>query len=109
MSTKSTPSKSVSTVSGKKTSPAKSSAVSDKRKRVSVPVVEAPGSKQSQLISLLQTSEGCTISQMIDLTGWQAHTVRGVISGVLRKRLGLNVVCEKTAVGSSYKIAAAAR
>lgn len=109
MSTKSTSSKSASVASGKKPTPTKCPAVSAKRKRALAPVVEASGSKQSQLISLLQTSEGCTISQMIDLTGWQAHTVRGVISGVLRKRLGLNVVCEKTAVGSSYKIAAAAR
>ena len=35
------------------------------------------------------------------LTGWQAHTVRGAISGVLRKRLGLNVVCD--AVGSEVR------
>ena len=36
---------------------------------------------------------GATIDQMRELTGWQAHTVRGIISGVLRKKLGLNVTC----------------
>lgn len=50
-------------------------------------------SKQARLISLLQAKAGATIDQMITLTGWQAHTVRGTISGVLRKKLGLNVIC----------------
>ena len=57
-------------------------------------VTPAPrGSKQSQLIDLLRSSTGATIKQMTTLTGWQAHTVRGSISGVLRRRLGLNVAC----------------
>jgi hypothetical protein len=52
------------------------------------------GSKQSRLIAMLHGVSGATIEQMIALTGWQAHTVRGTISGVLRKKLGLNVRCE---------------
>jgi hypothetical protein len=48
-------------------------------------------SKQAQLIDLLGTSSGASMAQMIALTGWQAHTVRGAISGALRKRLGLDV------------------
>jgi len=51
-------------------------------------------SKQAQLITLLKARTGATISQMIKLTGWQAHTVRGTISRTLRKRLHLNVVCD---------------
>jgi hypothetical protein len=35
--------------------------------------------------------------KMMAVTGWQAHTVRGTISGVLRKKLGLNVTCESSA------------
>jgi Protein of unknown function (DUF3489) len=49
-------------------------------------------SKQSQLIELLKKKTGTTIEEMMVLTGWQAHTVRGIISGALKKRLGLNVV-----------------
>ena len=79
------------------------------RKAATAPVIEQTGSKQSQLIAMLQTSRGCTITQMTDLTGWQPHTVRGVISAVLRKKMGLDVACEKTESGSSYKIVAAAR
>ncbi len=48
-----------------------------------------PATKQSQLITLLGT--GASMAQMIKLTGWQPHTVRGMLSGCLRKRLGLNV------------------
>ncbi len=49
-------------------------------------------SKQAQLIELLKKKAGATVEEMIALTGWQAHTVRGIISGALKKRLGLNVV-----------------
>lgn len=45
--------------------------------------------KQSQLIALLGT--GASMAQMMKLTGWQSHTVRGMLSGSLRKRLGLKV------------------
>ena len=48
-------------------------------------------SKQAQLIALLHSNPGATMAQMIALTGWQPHTVRGMISGSLRKRLGLDV------------------
>lgn len=59
--------------------------------------------KQSQLIALLQSPTGGTIDQMIALTGWQRHTVRGTISGVLRKRLGLNVLCA-TSTGDATRV-----
>lgn len=55
-----------------------------------------PASKQSQLIAMLRSPNGGTIDQLTQLTGWQPHSVRGVISGALRKRLKLNVTCEKT-------------
>lgn len=50
-------------------------------------------SKQASLIALLSAQPGATIEQMTALTGWQPHTVRGTISGVLRKRLGLKITC----------------
>lgn len=49
------------------------------------------GTKQAQIIAMLQRSEGATISEIVEATAWQAHTVRGVISGVLKKKLGLVV------------------
>jgi hypothetical protein len=56
-------------------------------------------SKQSRLIGLLQSDAGATLDQMVQLTGWQPHTVRGTVSGVLRKRLGLNVTTQAQADG----------
>jgi hypothetical protein len=51
------------------------------------------GSKQSQLIEILRKPAGATIDQLTKLTGWQPHSVRGAISGTLRKALKLNVTC----------------
>jgi hypothetical protein len=63
-------------------------------------------SKQSQLIASLRSTTGVTIEEMMILTGWQAHSLRGVISGVMRKRLGLNVVASPSVNGHSraYRI-----
>ena len=70
---------------------------------------QPPGAnKQARLIALLGAAPGATIEQMMKLTGWQAHTVRGTISGALRKRLGLQVVCGGDAGSRVYRIVAAA-
>lgn len=49
------------------------------------PVAKAP-SKQVQLIALLQQENGATIKAMTLATGWQPHSVRGAMAGVLRKK-----------------------
>ncbi|MFW8566167.1 DUF3489 domain-containing protein [Orrella sp. 11846] len=51
-------------------------------------------SKQAIVIELLKREEGATIGQMCEATGWQAHTVRGTLSGTL-KRKGLVITSEK--------------
>lgn len=65
-----------------------------------LPVPVAPGaSKQSCIIARLETAPGASIAQLVELTGWQPHSIRGVISGILRKKLGLeikNELCPKT-------------
>ena len=80
-----------------------------KRTRTKPPPAE-PVTKQSQLIGLLKSPAGATIDQMTQATGWQPHTVRGTISGALRKRLGLDVQCAAPVDGGSrvYRIVAAA-
>ena len=63
-------------------------------------------SKQALLIDMLQAPEGATIEQIVKATGWQPHTVRGAISGALKKKLGLNVLSEKVeGRGRVYRIA----
>jgi hypothetical protein len=70
----------------------------------------AQTNKQGLLIARLSTATGATIAELSALTGWQAHTVRGTISGALRKRLGLRVLRDKPAGGESrYRIETAGR
>jgi len=52
-------------------------------------------SKQDIVIGLLRRGQGASIEEMMDTTGWQAHSVRGFMSGALKKRLGLELVSEK--------------
>ena len=52
------------------------------------------GTKQAQLIDLLQREEGATIDEAVKALGWQAHSIRGAISGALTKKLGLAVSSE---------------
>jgi hypothetical protein len=53
------------------------------------------GTKQAKLIEMLRTEGGATIDEMVAETGWQAHTVRGAMSGALKKKLGLTITSEK--------------
>ena len=59
------------------------------------PVAIRAGTKQAQIIAMLQRPEGATVAEMVEATGWLAHTVRGSISGALKKKLGLPITAEK--------------
>jgi hypothetical protein len=63
-------------------------------------------SKQAQVIGLLQRPQGATVDEIATIMGWQRHTVRGLISGALKKKLGLQVISEKTERGRLYRIPA---
>lgn len=64
-----------------------------------------PGTKLAEIVDAMRRPGGATIAQMMAGTGWQAHTVRGAISGMVRKRLGYEVVTEKGADGQrTYRI-----
>ncbi len=66
-----------------------------------------PGTKQALLIDLLKRKKGATIDEAIEATGWQPHSVRGAISGALKKKLGLAVTSEKPGEGPRrYRIVA---
>jgi len=54
------------------------------------------GTKQAKMIELLKRPEGATVEQIAEATGWQKHTIRGAISGALKKRLGLTVEATRT-------------
>src|SRR5580693_657949 len=68
-----------------------------------------PPSKQAVVIAMLRLPEGATIDEVASVTGWQRHTVRGVFSGALKKKLGLTLASAKEERGRVYRIAEPAR
>jgi DNA-binding MarR family transcriptional regulator len=60
--------------------------------------------KQEQVIALLRQRSGATIEDLVEATSWQRHTVRGMIAGALKKKLGLHVISEKAERGRVYRI-----
>jgi Protein of unknown function (DUF3489) len=72
--------------------------------RSSAKQTERAESKQARILDMLRTPSGATIDAMVHTTGWQQHSVRGFLAGVVRKKLGLNLVSEATESGRLYRI-----
>src|SRR5215468_8119486 len=66
-------------------------------------------SKQDVVIAMLRQPEGATVDEVASVTGWQRHTVRGLFSGTLKKKLGLTLASAKEERGRVYRIAAPER
>ena len=64
-----------------------------------------PPSKQDVVIAMLRQPEGATVDEVASVTGWQRHTVRGLFSGTLKKKLGLTLASAKEERGRVYRIA----
>src|SRR6202049_3262348 len=64
-----------------------------------------PPSKQDVVIAMLRLPEGATVDEVASVTGWQRHTVRGVFSGALKKKLRLHISLSKEERGRVYRIA----
>jgi len=61
-------------------------------------------SKKDIVIALLRREEGATLNELMTATAWQKHSVRGFISGTLRKKLGLIIQSTKRDHDHVYKI-----
>ena len=76
-------------------------------KEATRPADAREGSKKAIVLELLRRPEGATLADIMSATGWQAHSVRGFISGALGKKMGLTVESVKTPEGArAYRIAA---
>ena len=60
--------------------------------------------ENAQIVAMLQDRAGTTIAAIMAATGWQQHSVRGFLAGVVRKKLGLNLVSEQGESGRVYRI-----
>lgn len=62
-------------------------------------------SKIDRVIEMMRSKAGASIEQLSKATGWQSHSVRGAISGAIKKKLGLNVTSERVNGTRFYRIA----
>lgn len=67
----------------------------------------AAPSKKNMILGLLRQENGTTLAALMEATGWQAHSVRGFLSGTLGKKMGLTVISTKAENGErTYSIEA---
>ena len=63
------------------------------------------GSKASKILELLKQEGGATLESLMKATGWRAHSVRGFLSGTIRKKMGVEVTSAKTEKGErTYQV-----
>ena len=78
--------------------------VVDKRSQSSAQQKVCADSKQVRIVAMLRAPSGTTIDAIAQATGWQQHSVRGFLAGIVRKKLGHNLISEAGESGRVYRI-----
>lgn len=71
---------------------------------ITIPTPSKAPNKQAMVIALLAKSEGGTLAELMNVTGWQAHSVRGFLSGTIKKKLGHHLISQKQDGVQIYRI-----
>jgi hypothetical protein len=71
---------------------------------LSLKTADRPPTKHARIIAMLRAPAGATIAAIMTAMEWEPHSVRGFLAGVVRKKLGLNLVSEQTDKGRIYRI-----
>lgn len=91
-------------IKGKNSAPPKVGSASREAKPSKRPKRIAARGKIGTIVKLLSKPKGASIVELCAATGWQSHSVRGALSGTIKKKLGLPLLSEKTDKGRIYRI-----
>jgi hypothetical protein len=81
--------------SARKATPGKKAPKGRAKPEVAKPKIARDGSKTAKILDLLKRSGGATSKELMKATGWLPHSVRGFLSGTVRKKMGLTVTSAK--------------
>jgi hypothetical protein len=88
----------------KRVKPAEKICSGTKKAKIRKTRLPPAGTKQQEVLGLLRQPKGATVTAMMEATGWQQHSVRGFLAGVVRKALKLKLTSEKSNGVRIYRI-----